>query len=441
MKIGFIAVSGLRLGKPELLELGMTFPDVASRAREIQALPSLGLLTLAGMTPDRHEIEYHEIPDVDRAELPGGFDAVAISCLTATANEALRLSARYRAVGVRTILGGLFATLAPGAAIGKADAVVIGEGEAVWPEILADLEADRLKSVYDARLRPNFDLADAPMPAFHLLSRDRYPRFTVQTQRGCPLACEFCAASMRLTPKFKVKPAAKVAAEIRALQARFGEPFVEFADDNTFVDRARSRELLRALAPLGIQWFTESDLSIAEDDELLRMMRDAGCRQVLIGFESPDGRALEGIELRSNWKARRVESQLAAVEKIQRRGITVNGCFVLGLDGAGPESFEAVREFVARSGVYDVQITYLTAFPGTPLHARMQAAGRLIDPEGFDRCTLFDPTVVPEGMTVAELESGFANLVKQLYDPEFVRERGRKFLAQRRAGLRERNAA
>ncbi len=111
MKIGFIAMSGLRLCKPELLELGLSFPSVATRARQIEALPSLGLLTLAGMTPEPIETEYLEVRDVDRCDLPLRFDAVALSTLAATAKEAYRLAARFREAGIPVILGGLHATL------------------------------------------------------------------------------------------------------------------------------------------------------------------------------------------------------------------------------------------------------------------------------------------------------------------------------------------
>lgn len=326
-------MSGLRLCSPELLEVGLTFPGIARRKTAIEALPSLGLLTLAGLTPDGIEAQYLEVRDVKRDQLPRDFDVVAISSLTATAHEAYALAARFREIGTKTILGGLHVSLLPNEARTKADSIVIGEGESVWPTVISDLQNNQLKTVYDARLRP-FDLSDAPMPRFELLEPDRYPRFTVQTQRGCPWQCEFCAASIRISPTFKVKPVEKVIAEIRRLKELWRDPFIEFADDNTFVNRGHAKQLLRALRREHIRWFTESDLSIAKDEELLRLMRDAGCAQVLIGFESPSRLALNGIEQIANWKARQLESYCRAVETIQSHGITVNGCFVMGLDGA-----------------------------------------------------------------------------------------------------------
>lgn len=429
-------MSGLRLADSGLLDLGLSFPAVARRAREIEALPSLGLLTLAGMAPERFGAEYLEVRDFD--EVPDHFDAVALSTLSATAKETYAMAARFREAGTPVILGGLHATLAPEEAAQHVDALVIGEGELVWLQVLEDLEHGRLRRRYDARLLGAFDLREAPMPRFDLLSPDRYPRFTVQTQRGCPFACEFCAASMRLSPEFRVKPVEKVIAELRRIRELFARPFVEFADDNTFADKRHGRALMRAMAGEGIRWFTETDVSVADDEELLRMMRDAGCQQVLIGFESPRFGSLDGVEKRSNWKARRTERYLKAVETIQRHGITVNGCFILGLDGDGPECFDRVFRFVEESGLYDVQITCLTPFPGTPLWTRLSEEGRILSEEATERCTLFDINFQPDRMSVAQLREGFRDLTRRLYAPEFVEKRSRNFRIHLRESVRER---
>ncbi|MFP6880615.1 MAG: radical SAM protein [Roseibacillus sp.] len=437
MKIGFIAISGLRMADPGLLELGMTFPAVTRRAKEIEALPSLGLLTIAGMTPPEVEVEYLEVRDVDHDDLPLHFDAVALSTLSGTAKEAFRLAERFREFGMPTILGGLHATLAPEECKKHVDCLIIGEGEPVWPEVVRDLQKGQLQAVYDARARGPFDFRQAPTPRFDLLNPDRYPRFTVQSQRGCPYACEFCAASMRLSPKFRTKPVEKVLHEIRTLKELYRRPFIEFADDNTFADKRHGRALMRGLAGEGIRWFTETDVSVADDEDLLKMMRDAGCYQVLIGLESPDFDSLDKVELKSNWKARRTDKYLQAVETIQKHGITVNGCFVMGLDGDGLECFENVLEFVEKSGLYDVQITYLTPFPGTPLWSRLSEEGRLLSEEATERCTLFDINLQPDSMSVDELRGGFWNLTRRLYRPEFVEQRNRNFRQHLRKRVKE----
>ncbi len=436
MNIGYIAMSGLRLVDQELLDLGLSFPAVARRAREIEALPSLGLLTIAGMSPSHMGAEYLEVRDCD--EIPARFDAIALSTLSATSKEAYAMAARIRAMGIPVILGGLHATLAPQEAARHVDAVVMGEGECVWPEVLQDLEKGTLKPIYDARSRKPFDFNFAPMPRFDLLGPDRYPRFTVQTQRGCPWACEFCAASMRLSPTFRTKPVEKVIAELHRLRDLFQRPFIEFADDNTFADKRHGRALMKAMANEGFRWFTETDVSVADDEDLLRMMRDAGCQQILIGFESPRFASLDGIEKNANWKARRTDRYLRAVETIQKHGITVNGCFMLGLDGDDPSSFEDVFQFVESSGLYDVQVTYLTPFPGTPLWKRLSEEGRILCEDAADRCTLFDINFQPTHMSVEELRSGFHNLVRRLYAPEFVDRRSRAFRKHLKHSIRNR---
>jgi radical SAM superfamily enzyme YgiQ (UPF0313 family) len=432
MRLGLLAMSGLRAYDPELTALGLTLPGFVERSEVIATLPSLGLLTLAGGTPPRVEIEYVDVPEVHRAPwLPGEFDAVAISSFTAQMKDAYRLADRYRAAGTTVILGGLHVTALPREASAYADAIVLGEGESLWPQVIHDLEHGTLKPVYDARgLR--FDLAQAPMPRFELLDVDRYNRLTVQTQRGCPFDCEFCAASIRLAPGFKAKPVDKVVAEIRHIKSLWPRPFIEFADDNTFANKAHGRQLARALAPERIRWFTETDVSVANDPELLALMRDSGCAQVLIGFEAASRAPLDGLEQKSNWKARQLDKYREAIDTIQSFGITVNGCFVLGLDGAGPGSFEEVLHFVRDSGLYEVQITVQTAFPGTPLYERLRLEGRILHDEAWERCTLFDVNFRPSGMTVAELEQGLRDLGRQLYDKDATEERRRHFWERRR---------
>ena len=141
------------------------------------------------------------------------------------------------------------------------------------------------------------------MPRFDLLDPEKYNRLTVQTSRGCPHHCEFCASSILLTPRYKVKPVEKVIAEIREIKKIWAKPFIEFADDNSFVHREHYKKLLRELAKEKVRWFTEADVRVAEDDELLGLMRDSGCQQVLIGLESPRRTSLDGVELKNELEA------------------------------------------------------------------------------------------------------------------------------------------
>ena len=420
-------MSGIRACDQELLELGLTLPGFVERSKAIASLPSLGLLTLAGMTPARHQTRYIEVADLGKTEsLPVDFDLVAISSFSAQIKEGYELASRYHALGIPVVMGGLHVTMNPEEPARHGASAVLGEGEIVWPRILEDAERGRLKPLYDAR-GTEFDLANAPMPAFELLDMQRYNRITVQTSRGCPWRCSFCASSILLTRRYKQKPIAKVLAEIDRIREPRPRPFIEFADDNSFVNRRYWRALLPELAKRRIRWFTETDLAVHEDEELLDMARSAGCVELLIGFESPVAQGLDGIELRRNWKHERFGQYLRAIERIQAAGIRVNACFALGLDGHDTSVFDALLAFVRESRPFDVQVTVPTPFPGTPFYARLKAEGRLLHDDAWERCTLFDVNFQPKAMTVEELRAGFKRVVVALYSEEATRERREHF--------------
>jgi radical SAM superfamily enzyme YgiQ (UPF0313 family) len=389
MKIGLIAMSGVRVCDAELLQLGLSLPGFVERGKAIASLPSLGLLTLAGMTPEEHECRYIEVADLRLLEeLPTGYDLIAISSFTAQIGEAYELADRYRAAGVPVVMGGLHVTAMPEEASQHCDAVAVGPGEGCWLEILEDAGIGRLKPFY--RASPALSLDAAPMPAFELLDLEKYNRLTVQASRGCPLRCEFCASSVLLASNYQQKPIERVVAEINKICDLWQQPFLEFADDNALVNRRYWRELLAKLKGRHLRWFVETDLSIHEDEELLDLMWESGCAEVLIGLESPTRDGLAGLELKNDWKQRHWESYRQAVTRIQSHGIRVNGCFILGLDGQSVDIFDQVRDFAKDTEMFDVQITINTPFPGTPLHARLKREGRLLQEAAWDRCTLFD---------------------------------------------------
>lgn len=312
---------------------------------------------------------------------------------------------------------------------------MIGEGEPSWPLLLHDFAHGHLQRSYGC-LNASFDLRDAPMPAYELLDPERYNRLTVQTSRGCPLRCEFCASSVLFTPRYAQKPKRKVLAEIRKIKDLWKSPFLEFADDNSVVNRPYWKELLPELRREGIRWFAETDISVADDDGLLELMHESGCAELLIGLESPLCDGLDGLEMRTNWKWKRFPRYCRAIRKIQSQGICVNGCFILGLDGHGPEVFDAVAEFVKETGLYDVQVTIQTPFPGTPLYDRLRAEGRLLEERAWRKCTLFDVNFHPRQMTAEALAAGFRDLAVRLYSAEFTAWRRRAFWSHARESLR-----
>ena len=289
---------------------------------------------------------------------------------------------------------------------------------------------------------PRYDLlasASFPVPVDTLETQElhrlgAYTRITIQTTRGCPLDCHFCAASKLYGPRYRLKPVQRVLAEIDSIRSLWRRPFIEFADDNTFVDKAWSKHLLRELPRRQIRFFTETDASVADDDELLDLLYPAGCRQVLIGFESSEREGLDGID-RANWKARRHARTLESIRRIQERGISVCGCFIVGLDSDTPAIFEQLREFIERSRLLEVQITVLTPFPGTRLYDRLLSEKRILTPGAWDRCTLFDVNFRPRGMTVDALEEGLLGLWKEVWSGDAHARRKshyRRLLAARR---------
>jgi radical SAM superfamily enzyme YgiQ (UPF0313 family) len=390
-------------------------------------------------------VSYAEKPRLD-------FDLVALSTYSARAFDAYLVADAYRARGVPVAFGGLHATVLPDEVSRHADAVVVGEGESLWPQVVSDFRsAGRagLKRIYREAKPGQFALHNAPMPRFDLLVRSSlhsrpcdldsrsasdprrlgvYNRVTVQTTRGCPLDCEFCAASKLYGPRYRIKPVERVLAEIDAVRSLWRRPFIEFADDNTFVNKSWSKQLLRELAGREIRYFTESDVGLADDEELLDLLYPSGCRQVLIGFESPRRASLEGID-RVNWKAQRVTQYLEAIDKIQNRGVSVCGCFIVGLDSDTPAVFDELREFIDRSGLLEVQVTVLTPFPGTRLYQRLAAEGRLLYPGAWDRCTLFDINFRPRNMTVEALEEGVMQLWRDIGNAESFTRRKRHYRA------------
>lgn len=444
MKIGLIAMSGIRVCDEELLEMGLTLPGFVERSKVIASLPSLGLLTLAGMVPPQHDVHYIEISDLKDSKSTqdtlGNFDLIALSSYSAQIKEAYQLADIIRDKGVPVVMGGIHVTCLPDEAKKHCDSVVIGEGELSWPALVKDAESGALKPFY-GNISDEFDFNEAPMPAFELLDIDKYNRLTVQTSRGCSHQCEFCASSILLTKQYKQKPAEKVLDEIDKIREIWEHPFIEFADDNTFVNKEYWKKLLPELKKRKIRWFTETDISISQDKELLKLMRESGCAQVLIGLESPSESALNGIETKQNWKAKQLNIYKEAIKTIQSHGISVNGCFILGLDGHDPAIFDQVYNFVNDSGLHEVQITIQTAFPGTPLYDRLKEQDRIIEDNAWEKCTLFDINYTPSKMSTDELSKGFKELGVRLYSDEFTNLRRKKFKDLLRGIIKSKNVA
>ena len=418
--LAFVPLTGFRVREERMRELGMSLPSLQQRAKAIAELPALGLLTLAGMLPESWTCSYRGARSADEeliehilAERP---KLVAVSALTASIEEAYRFSRRVREAGVPVVIGGLHASVCADEAKRHCDAVVVGAGEPVWRELLTDVESGGLRPVYQlerGRANPEW-----PLPRFDLLGSEP-PRFTLQTQRGCPLACEFCGAS-RLLGRFQEKPIEAIRRELDAICELMPNPLIELADDNTFAGERDLEPFFDAFKESGARWFTEADWRIGERPEVLARLAESGCVQVLVGIESLVFR-YPGF----GQKQAELDRIMEAVTAIQDAGVAVNGCFIVGADGETQASLDRLVSFILESPLAEVQVTLQTPFPGTGLYHRLRNEGRLLPDRGWSFYTLFDVTFQPDCLSVSELEAGFRNVLRQVYSTEATRKRQR----------------
>ncbi|MCM4174303.1 radical SAM protein [Arenibacter sp. TNZ] len=430
-KVILISMSGVRVYNKRLLDLGLTLPGFVERSEVIASLPSLGLLTLAAHTPENWEVIYKELDYFSETEIIEIInekpDIIALSSLTARINETYRLSQRFRSFGITVAIGGLHVSALPNEARQYADIVIQGEGEIIWETILNDYENDAIKSFYSSLLNSKytFHFNSCKIPKYELLDISKYNRLTIQTTRGCPLNCNFCAAS-RTISSYKKKSIQQIEKELIKINEVWDRPFIELADDNTFIDKKWSKELLTLFGKYKMKWFTETDISIAYNDELLELLAKSNCAQILIGFETANKNGLNGID-RGNWKYKQFDKYLKAIDKIQSYGISVNGCFILGFDTDTKETFKETEQFIVDSNLSEVQITLLTPFPGTELYNQLKSEGRLLSDNYWDKCTLFDVNFIPKNFSVLELEAEFENLMKNVYSKNRVADRKKQF--------------
>jgi len=384
----------------------------------------LAIGVLAGLTPREHERVFHDdrLEDIPYDEPT---DLVAINVETYTARRAYQIAAEYRQRGVKVVMGGFHATLVPDEAERHADAVVVGEAEEVWPQLLRDARDGRLLSRYRSKDRPS--LAGV-MPDRSIYEDKPYVDLAlVETARGCRFACEFCSISSFFRSTYNARPVADVVEDIRSLNRRS----VFFVDDNICVDRERTRELLTALVPLRIRWVGQVSLDIARDDELLRLMRESGCIGVLIGFESLDSGVLAqmGKKVNASRNAAREGRDggyALALRKLREHGLAVYATFVFGYDGDTEASFGRTLAFALRHRFFFAAFNHLVPFPGTPVYERLLSESRLLHDawwlsEGY---RFGDVAFRPDSLSPRALSEACYAFRKRFYSPWSVLRRG-----------------
>ncbi len=374
--------------------------------------PPLGLATLAALCPPHWQVRIVD-ENVEPLPLHPDADLIGIGGMGVQFPRQRELIEYYRGLGHFVVAGGSFASLCPERYDGLADAVICGEAERIWPRFCTDFEAGSPALLY--REDGVVDLEQSPVPRFDLLPLNLYTTATLQFSRGCPYLCEFCDIIVMFGRKPRQKSLAQVERELDALRAH-GVRKVFFVDDNLIGNRAIAKKLLRFLVEYqrrhdyAFSFGTETSLNLAEDEELMQLMRAAGFRWTFIGIESPDEASLREMRKVQNMRA----DALSSVRRIHGQGIEVLAGFIVGFDNDTVATFERQYDFIARSGIQTAMIGLLHAMPRTPLHARLHAAGRLRDTDSGSDNTKLDTNVEPLNMTRTELIDGYRELHRRL---------------------------
>ncbi|MCH2370825.1 MAG: B12-binding domain-containing radical SAM protein [Pirellulales bacterium] len=366
--------------------------------RSTDAMTPLCFAILKGLTSEKHEVVFH---DERLAPLPVNDhpDLVAMTVETYPARRSYQIAADYRRRGVKVVMGGYHPTFLPEEALQFADAIVIGDAEAVWHQVLEDAENNALSPIYQGEEFPCLDGIKFDRSIFQ--GKKYAPVTLVQYGRGCKYSCDFCSIRAFYGSNLRQRPIGQVIDEIK----RHAGKFLFLVDDNIFVNGDQARELFEALIPLKKKWFCQVSIDIAKDPELVELMRKSGCISALFGFESLNTDNLK--QMAKSWNVH-YGSYGDSIRVIQDAGIMIYGTFVFGYDQDTRDSFEEAVDFAIDHKFYLANFNPLTPMPGARLYDRMVAEGRML----YDRWWLDEnyryghATFTPLGMTADELTAG-----------------------------------
>ena len=369
--------------------------------------PSLGLLTLATLTPPEHEI-FIEDENVKKLVLTDRPDLVGITANVDNAVRAYRIADGYRARGIPVVGGGIHISSVPGEAQQHFDAICVGNAETVWADICEDAATGHLQSVYTGRAP--LTGTDIPIPRRELVHPGDYLYTnTVSTSRGCPFKCEFCYNSCAyVNYKIVNRPVAEVIREIESLPTRH----VMFIDDNLIGNPAWTWEFLRSLQAenLSLKWNAAVSVNLVNHLPLLDKMAATGCNSLFVGFESINGQALAEVAKRQN----KVADYNRLIAEIHRRGIMVNASMVFGLDHDDASMFKSTMDWLVANRVETMTGHILTPYPGTVLYERLAAQGRIIDHD-YTHYNTANVVYQPMLLTPEELRTGYLWMYREFY--------------------------
>jgi radical SAM superfamily enzyme YgiQ (UPF0313 family) len=406
---------------PKFPDTYWSFKHALSFQGKRAAQPPLGLMTVAALLPASWpkrliDTNVERLTDADLAWA----DVALISGMHTQREHLISIVERCRARGLRTVVGGPIAS-SLSADVLRADHIVVGEAESLIADLARDLTVNRAQPIYHAAERPAMSIS--PLPDLSLIKMSRYSTMTVQYSRGCPFNCEFCDIIEIYGRKPRTKAVAQVLAELDQLQQAGWRDAVFIVDDNFIGNKKRAKELLTAMAEWGrthdypFRFITEASLNLADDLELLQLMKDARFTSVFLGIETPDELSLVANNKLQNTR----RDLLQSIELIQQYGMEVMGGFILGFDTDREDVFERMVEFIQKSGIPLAMVGLLQAMPGTQLFHRLRTEGRILNSGGGNNtdCAL---NFVPR-MDAHRLVEGYRSVMRRIYSPAAYYER------------------
>jgi radical SAM superfamily enzyme YgiQ (UPF0313 family) len=373
---------------------------------------------LKALTPAGHHVTMVDelFGDVD----PGAdYDVVGITAMGPQIARAYELADHFRDRGAKVVLGGTWVTLTPEQSLQHADAVVAGEAEHVWHEVLSDLEAGKSKGIYRAAKwhdlvdLPRIDHTTLPLLNYESFKKSWFYRmyfhWPIIFSRGCPHPCEYCAVQTYYQRSYRTRPVDEVIDELKTIKA-LGADRILFLDDNPIARPDAAKELFRKMIPLKLRWASQSTINIARDDELLDLAARSGCVSLSIGLESINEESLDGISKGFNLP-QRFQRDLAA---IRAKGIQVIALLMLGLDGDTVSTFGRTLEFLLQNKVSFLKLFTPCPYPGTKYYDDMVKAGRLLV-DDWARYDYGSTLIKPAHMTPEEMLDGFKYVYSGFY--------------------------
>jgi radical SAM superfamily enzyme YgiQ (UPF0313 family) len=405
---------------PRIEHGATTYTDKGSWSSILFGYPIITLPHLAGITPRQHTVNivnenYEDINFDEPADLVG------ITSYTMTAPRVYEIADEFRRREKKVVLGGYHPTAMPQEAIQHADSVVLGEAELTWPELIHDVEKGVLKQFYGPN--PDFDMAAIP-PIRRDLIRQNPMIGAVQSTRGCPNQCEFCAIASFCNHEVKHRPVKNVVEEIMQMPNRI---FV-IHDPSLTVNPPYSRELFKELIRQKVHkgWVSNGNSNVLGkiDDEFLDLAKKSGCVEWFIGFESVSQESLNGIKKTVN----KVEDFKKTIKRLHKHGMAVQGGIIFGFDQDTSDIFDLTLEKMYEWELDAVEINILTPFPGTPLYDRLEREGRITSRD-WTRYNQVDVVFKPKNMTEKELFEGTRKVAKQYYSMPNVLKRALRTFA------------